>query len=107
MTYSQSESGMSGASDLALHGGRVFQSIAVESELGSMAKQSDDSGYHHRVHLGHFENFQRKLTAAESQEQLERVISTIGVAVARNMIAATDHELLTQLIQRRRQELCQ
>ena len=72
-----------------------------------MAKQPDDSGYHQRVHLGHFANFQRKLTAAESQEQLERVISSIEVAAARNMFAATDHESLTKLIEGRRQELSQ
>ena len=72
-----------------------------------MAKQPGDSGYHQRVHLGHFENFQRKLSSAESQEQLDRVISIMEAAVARNMFAATDHESLTKLIERRRQEFRQ
>ncbi len=72
-----------------------------------MAKQSGDSGHHRRVHLGHFENFQRKLTSAESQEQLDRVVSIMEVAAARNMFAATDRESLTKLIERRRQELSQ
>lgn len=72
-----------------------------------MAKQPGDSGYHQRVHLGHFENFQRKLTAAENRAQLERVISVMEAAAARNMFAATDHESLTKLIERRRQELSQ
>ena len=72
-----------------------------------MANQPNDSGYYQRVHLGHFENFQRKLNSAESREQLERVVSNIDVAAARNMIGATDHESLTELIQRRRRELNQ
>lgn len=70
-----------------------------------MANQTHDSGFYERVHHGHFENFRRKLTLAESQEQLERVISSIEVAVARNMIDASDHQSLTKLAQRRRHEL--
>lgn len=70
-----------------------------------MANETHDSGFYQRVHLGHLENFRRKLTAAESQKQLEHLISTIDVAVARKMIDATDHESLTELIERRRQDL--
>jgi hypothetical protein len=70
-----------------------------------MANQTNDSGFHQRVHRGHFENFLRKLTAAESREQRERVISSIEVAVARDMIDAYDHQALTEVVQRRRNEL--
>ena len=70
-----------------------------------MANQTNDSGFHQRVHRGHFENFLRKLATAENQEQLGRVISSIEVAVARNMIVASDHQSLTEVIQRRRNEL--
>ena len=72
-----------------------------------MANQTNDSGFHQRVHRGHFENFLRKLTAAESREQRERVISSIEVAVARNMIDASDHQALTEVVQRRTDELNQ
>lgn len=70
-----------------------------------MANETHDSQFYQRVHRGHFENFRRKLTSAESQGQLERVISSIEVAVARNMIDASDHQSLTDVIQRRRNEL--
>ena len=49
---------------------------------------------------GHFEDFRKKLTLAESQEQLEQVIQSIEVAVARNMIDASDHQSLTEVGQR-------
>ena len=70
-----------------------------------MTKQTQDSGFFQRVHRGHFENFCRKLTAAESHVQLEKIISTIDVAITRKMIDSSDHESLMELIQRRRQEL--
>lgn len=53
---------------------------------------------------GHFENFRRKLTLTESQEQLKQVIQSIEVAVARNMIDASDHQSLTEVVQRRAYE---
>ena len=70
-----------------------------------MTQQTQDSGFFQRVHRGHFKNFLRKLKAAESPVQLEKVISTVDVAVTRKMIDSSDHESLMELIQRRRQEL--
>lgn len=76
-------------------------------DLGALLMQPDDSAYRQRVQLGLFVNLRRKLTSLESQDQLERVISNIEVAVVQNMFAATDHKLLTKLIERRRPELSQ
>ena len=89
---------------------RTAQGSASESSMTISTVSTAElggSGIHLRVRRGHIENFRRKLVSAESREQLERVISTVEVAVARNMIEANDSESLTELIQRRRQDLKQ
>ena len=70
-----------------------------------MANQTNDSGFHSRVHQGHVENFDRKLRSAGSRVELDRILQSIEFAVSRKMIDDTDKSDLNQVFQQRLGEL--
>lgn len=59
-----------------------------------MTGLSENSGFHHRVHAGHFANFHRKLVEAQSSEELSRILTTARMALQKQMLEPSQFEAL-------------
>ncbi len=59
-----------------------------------MSNHSGDSGFQRRVHSGHLGNFLRKLQAAETPEDLDKILATAKMAFERKMIESSQYRLV-------------
>ncbi len=67
-----------------------------------MTGTTKDSALYARVSQAHFENYKRKILAADNEHVLQGILNTIDVAVERQMIGSSDHESLRDAIDQRR-----
>ena len=69
-----------------------------------MPTQKENSEFRARVHLDPVANFKRKLSSAESQNDLMKVLQSIEFASARQMIDPTDRTVLDEFYRQRAQK---
>lgn len=70
-----------------------------------MTGTTKDSPLYAKVSEAHLENFKRKIKAADNEHILQGLLQTIDAAVDRQMIAASDREVLQQAVVDRRKAM--